>query len=229
MTIIIKDLTTRLKFLEQKIRRIETKESTTSSGASSLTLEGTDSSIIFAESSTNYWSIGQDSSDSNFLKINKDSSGPSDGTTVVEFDYTNETVTIGNQPVTGAARKLTVSRTGGACEVGILSSATGTAALYFGDSFDSSIGGIEYNNSFNEMYFRVANTTRIKIGGTGFVSIGTTSASQSILTVNGAIAIADGIATPATSPGWAQIWVNSFDGDLKVRFGDGTIRTIVTD
>jgi hypothetical protein len=41
--------------------------------------------------------------------------------------------------------------------------------------------------------------------------------------------IADGINSPGTEAGYATIFVDSSDGDLKVKFGDGTIRTIVTD
>lgn len=39
----------------------------------------------------------------------------------------------------------------------------------------------------------------------------------------------DGVATPSTVAGMAQIYVDVSDGDLKVKFGDGTIKTIVAD
>lgn len=39
----------------------------------------------------------------------------------------------------------------------------------------------------------------------------------------------DGIAPPATRSGYAQIYVDTSDGDLKVKFGDGTVKTIVVD
>lgn len=45
----------------------------------------------------------------------------------------------------------------------------------------------------------------------------------------GAFAILDGITAPAAQSGWAKIYVDAADGDLKVRFGDGTIKTIVVD
>lgn len=41
--------------------------------------------------------------------------------------------------------------------------------------------------------------------------------------------IADGVSAPANLAGYAAIYVDTADGDLKVRFGDGTIKTIVTD
>jgi hypothetical protein len=46
---------------------------------------------------------------------------------------------------------------------------------------------------------------------------------------NGAVGIPDGVTTPLATTGWAHIYVDSADGDLKIRFGDGTVKTIVTD
>lgn len=45
----------------------------------------------------------------------------------------------------------------------------------------------------------------------------------------GAIALQDGITAPGTSSGAAIIYVDTADGDLKVKFGDGTVKTIATD
>jgi hypothetical protein len=45
----------------------------------------------------------------------------------------------------------------------------------------------------------------------------------------GALGVPDGVTAPATTTGWAHIYVDTADGDLKVKFGDGTIKTIVTD
>jgi len=42
-------------------------------------------------------------------------------------------------------------------------------------------------------------------------------------------ALADGITAPATLADYAQIYVDTADGDLKVKFGDGTVKTIATD
>ena len=43
------------------------------------------------------------------------------------------------------------------------------------------------------------------------------------------IALVDGATAPSTVAGFAQMYVDTADGDLKVKFGDGTIKTIVTD
>jgi hypothetical protein len=46
---------------------------------------------------------------------------------------------------------------------------------------------------------------------------------------DGGMAIVDGITAPATLSGWAKIYVDSADGDLKIKYGDGTVKTIVVD
>lgn len=43
------------------------------------------------------------------------------------------------------------------------------------------------------------------------------------------LALVDGISAPSTVSGIAWIYVDSGDGDLKIKFGDGTVKTIVTD
>lgn len=43
------------------------------------------------------------------------------------------------------------------------------------------------------------------------------------------IGIVDGVTAPSTVSGVAQIYVDSADGDLKIKYGDGTVKTIVVD
>lgn len=47
--------------------------------------------------------------------------------------------------------------------------------------------------------------------------------------VTGAFIMKDGVGTPLTVAGQAQMYVDTVDGDFKIKFGDGTIKTIVTD
>ena len=46
---------------------------------------------------------------------------------------------------------------------------------------------------------------------------------------NGYLDIDDGVTAPGTLAGKARIYVDTADGDLKVKFGDGTVKTIVVD
>ena len=46
---------------------------------------------------------------------------------------------------------------------------------------------------------------------------------------NDSFYIQDGTTAPSTSSGYAYIYVDTADGDLKVKFGDGTVKTLATD
>lgn len=56
-----------------------------------------------------------------------------------------------------------------------------------------------------------------------------TIAAQARVHNDGGMALKDGITAPATHAGWATLYVDTADGDLKVKFGDGTVKTIVVD
>jgi hypothetical protein len=43
------------------------------------------------------------------------------------------------------------------------------------------------------------------------------------------LSVIDGVSAPSTVAGSALIYVDSADGDLKIKFGDGTVKTIATD
>ncbi len=44
-----------------------------------------------------------------------------------------------------------------------------------------------------------------------------------------ALILVDGVTAPAAVTGLALIYIDTADGDLKIRFADGTTKTIVTD
>jgi hypothetical protein len=49
------------------------------------------------------------------------------------------------------------------------------------------------------------------------------------VTAQTALYVSEGSSAPATRASYASIYVDSADGDLKVKFGDGTVKTIATD
>jgi hypothetical protein len=48
-------------------------------------------------------------------------------------------------------------------------------------------------------------------------------------TATAELKLTDGVSAPSTESGKAILYVDSADGDLKIKFGDGTVKTIVTD
>ncbi|WP_212700999.1 hypothetical protein [Thalassovita aquimarina] len=66
-------------------------------------------------------------------------------------------------------------------------------------------------------------------GGTDEVELEVNTDGDLIL--SGFLSIRDGVAAPAASanPAQAQIYVDSADGDLKVKFSDGTVRVLASD
>jgi hypothetical protein len=50
-----------------------------------------------------------------------------------------------------------------------------------------------------------------------------------VFTSTQAFGITDGITAPAAKAGYALLYVDVADGDLKIIFGDGTIKILMTD
>ena len=46
---------------------------------------------------------------------------------------------------------------------------------------------------------------------------------------NNTLYLLDGVSAPSTASGWAILYVDGSDGDLKVKFGDGTVTVIAAD
>lgn len=88
---------------------------------------------------------------------------------------------------------------------------------------------VVFNNVFRNFQYDAVNLQPYPFAGwqRNFSNSTTTNVGEA----NGAnvLALYDGVSTPATVPTTAQLYVDTADGDLKVRFGDGVIKTIVTD
>lgn len=84
------------------------------------------------------------------------------------------------------------------------------------------------SGSVGTLNFITSGTEAMRIDNDQNVGIGTTTPEER-LDVAGAICISDGMTAPSTHSGKASIYVDAADGDLKVKFGDGTVKTIVSD
>lgn len=138
-----------------------------------------------------------------------------------------------------SAPMLTIKTSGGADDTGFFSDATDTlkvavngtliqrwldagATFYIATTFPDgtvSTPGIGFtSNSQLGIYRPGSNTIGFTANGTNSVSVTETG-----------ISLKDGVTAPSTVAGYAQIYVDTSDGDLKVKFGDGTVKTIVVD
>lgn len=97
-----------------------------------------------------------------------------------------------------------------------------------------------YQSGTRRVYYQYENATISMLhnneAGGGFIFRGTTvnpmltlANAQPALRVGGALSVTDGITAPGTLSGQAIVYVDSADGDLKVKFGDGVVKTLATD
>jgi hypothetical protein len=123
--------------------------------------------------------------------------------------------------------RLTISWTSNILGIGIGIAGTGTARqLRLGASGST------------DLLFNTGGTDRWQVTSAGHIiaatdntyDIGAPVATRPRnIHVGGYLAVADGITAPGTQTGEARIYVDTADGDLKVKFGDGTVKTISTD
>jgi len=81
-------------------------------------------------------------------------------------------------------------------------------------------------NGSNRMNFA---TSSVNPGSDNQYSLGTTALRYLNGFFSGHLGIGDGITAPSATVGLAKLFVDSADGDLKVIFGDGTVKTISAD
>lgn len=74
-----------------------------------------------------------------------------------------------------------------------------------------------------------SNDASLYWGAASLLVVGTGAASGNGDLLVNAMRLIDGITAPSATSGQAKIYVDTADGDLKVIFGDGTIKTIATD
>lgn len=113
-----------------------------------------------------------------------------------------------------------------------------------GSMHDAPIGedaasGCDYNYIFDNFVTGAVNNDIVTIGAhdnlratypSGYTYIGISGTEpKAVIQSAGGVAMIDGMTAPSAITGYTQIYVDTSDGDLKVRFGDGTIKTIVVD
>jgi hypothetical protein len=100
--------------------------------------------------------------------------------TPIALDQTNNRVGLGN-----TAPETILHATDSSAIIRLTSDANGTSGVDFGDSADTNIGRVLYDNSDNSMRFTTNASERLRIDSSGNVGVGTTSPSSKLHVDNG--------------------------------------------
>jgi len=152
------------------------------------------------------------------------------GTTIQGLGIGTDVTVNGNFGL-ALGRQTTVNNTSGiALGHRVTSSATRAYIIGNGTGYRTNSTNDSFEVNFNETTstFRFGKSVDGWLNSTGNFAIGS-STPNSKLDVAGDIAITDGMTAPSATVGKAKIYVDTADGDLKIVFGDGTVKTIVTD
>jgi hypothetical protein len=114
-----------------------------------------------------------------------------------------------------------------------------SARAHFGGTAEGSVSSSETWLFASRKVSGVTKTARMLLDATP-VNAGITLEAEKItmrgltsgvaaVRVDGALGIKDGMTAPSAESGQALLYVDSADGDLKIRFADGKTKTIVTD
>lgn len=103
----------------------------------------------------------------------------------------------------------------------------------YNNFFGGFTGGFDFDaaSAYNNVY-----GTRLLGAGDTITDAGFRNMWRDVMNFSTAMPIADsplslfdGVTAPSAVAGFAQIYVDVADGDLKVKFGDGTVKTLATD
>jgi hypothetical protein len=129
----------------------------------------------------------------------------------------------------------------GSNRIHLLGGATGTLGFYFDKPGTTHQADFTYQMSDDNFVMRVATVSHSQWGATYYrpttdavISLGNSTRRFNVGFFSGLVQanlldITDGVSAPGVKAGFARIYVDTADGDLKVIFGDGTIKTIMTD
>ena len=96
-------------------------------------------------------------------------------------------------------------------------------------NFDNSLGVFRiFREDWNASGQGSNGAVRFAMLDNGNAAFGFTAPDEK-LEVNGAFGIVDGMTAPSAVVGKAFTYIDSADGDYKIIFGDGTIKTLATD
>lgn len=126
------------------------------------------------------------------------------------------------------ANELIIEGTGNT-GISFLGSTSSIHSILFGDTDDTDIGSIKYTHGdsvTDDSLVLTIDTVAVAIFTQGGIGIKITPNIE--LDVNGSIGITDGVIAPSAVVGRAFIYVDTVDGNLKATFGNGVVKTIVT-
>lgn len=147
-----------------------------------------------------------------------------------------DTNVILNANVLGRELVLTEPGNDGPCGASVISADTQTSSVLLGSISSPNRAGLIGNNNTDQLTIRNSDESALTFDtnnnmlpvSTGIKDIGSETLRYQHAHLS-RLKLLDGISTPATVSGWAFLYVDSGTGDLMIKFGDGTIKTIVTD